>query len=62
MNSAIYAPGVLVRHGACPEWGVGQIQSVDGSRITVTFENAGLIVVNSDRVTLQVVNERESRA
>lgn len=33
--------GALVRCPAHPEWGVGQIQSVIGPKVTVTFEHAG---------------------
>lgn len=46
--------GALVRHRDMPEWGVGQIQSIVGERITVTFENEGKVVfrggVNLDLV------------
>jgi hypothetical protein len=45
--------GALVRHPDRPEWGVGQIQSIIGTRITVNFENEGKIVVNGALVTLE---------
>ena len=35
------AVGALVRCEAAPDWGVGQIQSIVGNRVTVTFEHAG---------------------
>ncbi|MGX9963853.1 DUF3553 domain-containing protein [Roseomonas sp. F4] len=49
-----------VRHPLCPEWGVGQIQSVVGQRITVNFENAGKVVIRSDLVALLPVEHDES--
>ncbi len=50
-------PGALVRHPDRPDWGIGQIQSVIGSRITVNFEHAGKHLVNGDVVQLIVVAE-----
>ncbi len=34
-------PGSFVRNPAQPDWGLGQIQSVIGTRITVNFEHVG---------------------
>ena len=34
-------PGAYVRHPDHPEWGIGQVQSAIGMRVTVNFENAG---------------------
>ena len=48
-------PGMLVRHPERPEWGVGQVQSVVGDRITVNFENAGKLLIRGDVVGLVVV-------
>jgi hypothetical protein len=47
--------GALVRSPERPEWGVGQVQSVVGARITVNFENAGKLVINADLVPLTLV-------
>lgn len=33
--------GAVVRCSAAPEWGVGQVQSIIGDRVTVTFADAG---------------------
>jgi hypothetical protein len=49
-------PGALVHHPDQPEWGLGQVQSVIGNRITVNFENAGKLLVNSDVVSLRRVD------
>ena len=44
--------GALVRHPAQPDWGLGQVQSIVGPTVTVNFENAGKVVINTDLVTL----------
>ena len=54
-------PGALVRHPAAPDWGIGQVQSVVGGRVTANFENAGKRVIDNDIVGLVVVRaERDS--
>jgi hypothetical protein len=50
-------PGVLVRHPAADDWGVGQVQSVIGSRVTVNFENAGKRVIDAGQVRLTFVGD-----
>jgi transcription elongation factor GreA-like protein len=45
-------PGDFVRHPQCPDWGIGQVQSVDGQRVTVNFENAGKQLINVAVVAL----------
>ena len=47
--------GALVRMPAHPEWGLGQVQSIVGSRITVTFEHRGKVVLQGDDVSLELV-------
>jgi len=47
-----FEPGVYVRHPKKPEWGVGQVQSAIGDRVTVMFEHAGKILINTSQVTL----------
>ena len=42
------APGDFVRHPEQPDWGLGQVQSVVGNRVTVNFENAGKRLINVD--------------
>jgi hypothetical protein len=46
-------PGQWVRNPAQPDWGPGQIQSVVGARVTVNFENAGKLLVNTRVVALE---------
>lgn len=55
--SASLTPGALVRHPDRPEWGLGQVQSAIGSRITVNFEHAGKLLINADLVSLEEVEE-----
>ncbi len=50
-------PGALVRHPDRPDRGIGQVQSVIESRITVNFEDAGKRLINGDVVALIVVGE-----
>jgi hypothetical protein len=45
-------PGSLVRHPDRPDWGLGQVQSVIGKRITVNFEHAGKVVIDGSRILL----------
>ena len=55
MMDSFLEPGVLVRHPGRPDWGLGQVQSVDGGRVTVTFEEAGKQVLDADHVRLDYV-------
>lgn len=48
-------PGMLVKNPAQPDWGMGQVQSNVGGKITVNFENAGKLVLQSERIALQPV-------
>ena len=50
-------PGVLVRHPSEPDWGLGQVQSVVGRKVTVNFENAGKQTIDSAVVTLVFVGD-----
>lgn len=49
---AFLEPGGLVRHPDRPDWGLGQVQSRIGSRITVNFENVGKTVLDGRIITL----------
>lgn len=46
---------MLVRHPAQPDWGLGQVQSNIGDRITVNFEEVGKVVIEGRRIELQRV-------
>jgi hypothetical protein len=47
---------MLVRHPERPDWGLGQVQSVVGARITVNFENAGKLLINGEVIALETVD------
>lgn len=50
-------PGTRVRHPAEPDWGIGQVQSAIGDRVTVNFEHAGKRLINTALVTLVPLDE-----
>lgn len=50
--NSLLEPGMLVRHPGEPDWGVGQVQSNIGGRITVNFREQGKVVLDGSRVTL----------
>ncbi len=51
-GNGLLSPGDFVRHPARPDWGLGQIQSMIGHRITVNFENAGKVVIDGNVIEL----------
>ena len=57
LRRVIYGLGVgaIVRMPAEPDWGLGQVQSIVGSRITVNFEHRGKVVLQGDHVSLELV-------
>ncbi|NKC30951.1 DUF3553 domain-containing protein [Falsiroseomonas selenitidurans] len=58
MSSELY-PGTRVCHPQRPEWGVGQVHSAIGNRVTVNFDHAGKVVIRSDLVVLLRVEPGE---
>ena len=54
--TGLFLPGAFVRHPAQPDWGVGQIQSVIGNRITVNFEHAGKRLINGAVIELEIID------
>jgi transcription elongation factor GreA-like protein len=57
----LLVPGAMVRHPTQPDWGIGQVQSVIGERVTVNFEDRGKVLINAAVVELEVI-ARERRA
>jgi hypothetical protein len=55
-------PGQWVRHPGRPDWGVGQVQSAVGERVTVNFEHAGKVLVNVRVVALEQIGVPEGPA
>lgn len=50
--NGVLEPGSLVRHPEQPEWGIGQVQSNIGGRITVNFREVGKVVIDGSRIVL----------
>jgi len=40
-------PGAYVRNPEAPDWGVGQVQSCVGTRVTVNFEDRGKVLIDT---------------
>ncbi|MGB5559629.1 MAG: DUF3553 domain-containing protein [Paracoccaceae bacterium] len=53
--NSLLEPGMLVRNPVRPDWGLGQVQSNIGDRVTVTFEHAGKVVLDGRIVALEPV-------
>jgi len=54
--ASLLSPGAYVRHPGEPDWGIGQVQSVVGARVTVNFEHAGKRLINIAVVELDIVD------
>lgn len=53
----ILEPGMIVRAPQAPEWGLGQVQSRIGDRITVNFTEAGKQVIDGRRIRLELIHQ-----
>jgi hypothetical protein len=53
MERSNFSPGDYVRLPAKPEWGLGQVQSAIGNRVTVMFEHAGKVLVDTSAAALE---------
>jgi hypothetical protein len=60
-SHALLEPGQFVRLEGQPDWGLGQVQSVIGHRVTVNFENAGKVLVNTDSAVLERCDAADRR-
>ncbi|WP_207476560.1 DUF3553 domain-containing protein [Arenibaculum pallidiluteum] len=56
MSDPFLVPGAFVRLPGRPDWGIGQVQSVIGRRVTANFEDAGKQVIDIGVVTLEVLD------
>lgn len=54
--NAFLEPGTLVQNPDRPDWGVGQVQSNIGGKVTVNFPDEGKLVLDSRRITLLPVS------
>ncbi|MEM6308024.1 MAG: DUF3553 domain-containing protein [Pseudomonadota bacterium] len=50
--NALIEPGQRVQHPTQVDWGIGQVQSNVGGRVTVNFPEAGKVVIDSRFITL----------
>tara|TARA_B100000700_G_C14340068_1_gene532287 strand:- start:72 stop:254 length:183 start_codon:yes stop_codon:yes gene_type:complete len=48
-------PGVFVINEKNIEWGIGQVQSNVGEKITINFENVGKKTINSKIIKLKII-------
>ena len=55
-----FEPGDYVTNPSNKDWGIGQVQSILGNKVTVNFENFGKRVINIENVKLEKV-ENEQR-
>ena len=51
MNSLL-EPGMFVRHPTEDDWGIGQVQSNIGGKITVMFPDEGKVVIDGSKIDL----------
>ena len=52
-----FESGDFVTNPANKGWGVGQVQSIIGNKVTVNFENYGKRVINIENVNLEKLND-----
>ena len=57
--TALLEPGMLVIHPDMPDWGIGQVQSNIGGRVTVNFPDEGKVVIDGTKVGLIPVFDAE---
>ncbi|MBL42449.1 MAG: DUF3553 domain-containing protein [Rhodospirillaceae bacterium] len=52
-------PGTYVINKKNTEWGIGQVQTIVKNKVTVNFENAGKLVINTEVIKLDIINLSE---
>ena len=53
-----FEPGDYVTNPDEKNWGIGQIQSIIGNKVTANFENSGKQVINAEIIKLEkFINE-----
>lgn len=53
--NSILAPGMRVQHPDFPDWGIGQVQSNIGGKVTVNFPEEGKVVLDGTRIGLMPI-------
>ena len=51
-----FEPGDYVINPSNKNWGIGQVQSIIGNKVTVNFENNGKKVINIENIKLEKVS------
>ena len=52
-----FEPGDYVQNPVNKGWGIGQVQSIIGNKVTVNFENYGKRVINVENVILEKIEK-----
>ena len=52
-----YEPGDKVLHPNKKDWGIGQVQSIIGSKVTINFQNAGKKVINATKIKIEKLHK-----
>ena len=50
-----YEPGDKVTNPNNKDWGIGQVQSIINSKVTVNFKNVGKKVINAEAIKLEKI-------
>ena len=50
-----FEPGDKVTNPNNKDWGIGQVQSIINSKVTVNFENVGKKVINAEAIKLEKI-------
>ena len=56
-----YEPGDKVTNPNNKEWGIGQVQSIINSKVTINFENVGKKVINADIIKVEKIKDEHWR-
>ena len=59
--TVFWEPGDLVEHSQHPDWGIGQVQSVVDTKVTVNFREVGKLVIDATFVELVAAIQNEQR-
>ena len=53
-----FEPGDKVFNPNEKSWGIGQVQSIIKSKVTVNFKNVGKKVINAENIELKKINDK----
>tara|TARA_B100001059_G_scaffold207715_1_gene219451 strand:+ start:263 stop:439 length:177 start_codon:yes stop_codon:yes gene_type:complete len=53
-----FEPGDKVFNPNEKSWGIGQVQSIIKSKVTVNFENVGKKVINAENIELRKLHDK----